>query len=74
MQTNHVVKKWQKINSRSVYTEHNKLHKVTIKQSHKQFASMNKKTAQLKTAIKKGLSGRLFFAIRIRFLKRQKAV
>jgi hypothetical protein len=50
MQTNHFVKKWQKNNIRSVYPEHNKWLKVTIKQSHKQFAYMNlKKTAQLKT-------------------------
>jgi hypothetical protein len=42
MQTNHV-KKWQKNNIRSVNPEHNKWHKVTIKQSHKQFAYMNLK-------------------------------
>jgi hypothetical protein len=42
----------------------NEWNKVSIKQSHK---SMNKKkTAQLETAIKKRLSGRLFFAIRFR--------
>ncbi len=40
MQTNHV-KKWPKNNIRGVYPEHNKWHKITKKQSHKQFAYMN---------------------------------